>query len=223
MRWRAPLPRRAEAVLAGRRLRAGFEPESFPPEIVRLGQVHGDRVAVVDQPGFVPECDAAVTAAPGLVLSVRVADCVPVLVAGRLAIGIAHAGWRGTAAGIAGRMLAALHRLAGEDPRDLAAWIGPSIGPCCYTVGEEVARQFDPGLLRRDRDGLHLDLWRANRNQLLAAGIPAAGIHDGAICTRCHQHLLHSHRGSGGRPGRNEAFLVRPPDDSADHPERLRS
>jgi YfiH family protein len=251
--WSAPAPLRVDGVVAARVLGAfpgpgasAVEPagmESAPgratgvgcatgpaagavpaeAEVARLGQVHGERVVVVDRPGFVPDCDAAVTAVPGLFLSVRVADCVPVLVAGSRAIGVAHAGWRGTAAGIAGCMAARVAALSEEGPAGLAAFIGPSIGPCCYDVGEVVARRFDPSTVRADRTGLHLDLWRANREQLLAAGLPPDRIIDSALCTRCHQHLFHSHRGSGGRPGRLEVFLVRRPETLPDHPDRLRS
>src|SRR5512140_80657 len=197
-------------------------------EPARLEQVHGNRVAVVTAPGVTRATDAAVTRVPGLPLTVRTADCVPVFLAAPAGVAVVHAGWRGTAAEITLAAARELLALTGHRPSDLAAFIGPSIGPCCYDVGPEVAAEFDPVFLlaphpgRSDRAAaIHgtappadagrrprLDLWRANRAQLEAAGIPAARILEARICTRCHQHLYHSHRGSGGKKGRIDAAIT---------------
>jgi YfiH family protein len=201
-----PLPRGiADFGVAGRAIRAGA-PDPLPvgPR-VRPAQVHGTTVRDAEAPGDLPSCDAVFTRVPGLVITVRVADCLPVLLAspgGPAAL--VHAGWRGLAAGV---LEAALDRF--PRPRELHALLGPAIGPCCFEVGPEVAARFPPGAVRR-RLGRrpHVDLFTAARLRLLRAGVPASGVSVPAPCTRCHQHLLHSHRGSGGAPGRNTVFAV---------------
>ncbi len=154
-----------------------------------------------------PVCDASITTRSGLRLRVNVADCVPVFLVSAGGLGLAHAGWRGTAAGIVGKAVDALATATGDSPRNMKAWIGPCIGPCCYEVGRDVADRFPVSSLVRG--GGHLDLRAANRAQLFAAGLPAAGVDQSPLCTKCHQHILHSHRGSGGGPGRMNAVLMR--------------
>lgn len=177
-----------------------------PP--ARLDQVHGVAVAVVDRPGVTPASDAAVTIVPGLPLTIRTADCLPVFVAGRRGVGLAHSGWRGAVADIAGATVDALAALSGERPRDLVAFIGPAIGPCCYEVGPEVAGQFDAAFLSPGRTNPRLDLVAVVRAQLEGRGLPADRILESGFCTRCHQHLFHSHRGSGGKKGRIDATIL---------------
>lgn len=118
-----------------------------PATAVISHQVHGSGVAVVtgEQRGrWLDSCDGMVTAEPGIVLLQRHADCAPILVYDpkRPAIGVAHAGWRGTLAGIAGELVRAMCEAFGSRPGDLIAAIGPSIGVCCYDVGAEVQRGF---------------------------------------------------------------------------------
>jgi YfiH family protein len=119
--------------------------------LVRVKQVHGAVVHVLRNDAFArhetgekPEADAIVSNLSGKILSVQVADCVPIVVAdaqGR-AVAAVHAGWRGTCAGVARVAVDAMTREFGADPQDLIAAIGPSIGPCCYTVGENVLERF---------------------------------------------------------------------------------
>ncbi len=188
-----------------------------PPALGRLHQVHGAAVHVVDGPmtdGVLPEADIAVTASDACAVAVQVADCVPLLVAGRRAVAAAHAGWRGTAANVAGTAIEALVRL-GEDRRDLRAAIGPCIGPCCYEVGDEVADRFADAGWREALDRWfarpaarrHLDLWTANRDQLIAAGLPPSQIHVSGLCTRCHAAWFHSYRREGAATGRMAGFI----------------
>lgn len=118
-----------------------------PATAVISSQVHGKRVAVVsgEHGGErLDSCDGLVTDKPGVVLLQRHADCVPVLVYDpkRPAIGVAHAGWRGTLAGMSVELVRAMVEAFGSRPADLIAAIGPSIGACCYDVGEEVQRSF---------------------------------------------------------------------------------
>lgn len=166
-------------------------------------QVHSARVLTA-RPGEAGEGDALFTRRTGLALSVAVADCVPVVVAGPDRLAVVHAGWRGIAAGIVRR---ALDALGGDD--GLEAWVGPAIGPCCYEVGDEVAARVAaasgpesvcPGL----RDRPHLDLHRAVELQLLESGL--AGVRRDDRCTRCHASLLWSYRRDGDGAGRNLVF-----------------
>ena len=126
------------AVAANRaRLRAAL---GLPTEPLWLTQVHGAEVARFGAAGTPPTADAAVATVPGQVCVVMVADCLPVVFASRdgSAVGVAHAGWRGLAAGVLERTLEALARPAG----DVLAWLGPCIGPQAFEVGEEVRQAF---------------------------------------------------------------------------------
>ena len=191
----------------------------------RIRQVHGAGVRVVrgDEPaGPPPDADAAITATPGVAVAVVAADCVPILIADPVtgAVGAVHAGWRGTAARVAAVTAAALQREFGADPARLVAAIGPSIGACCYEVGEELLQAFtDAGFSSIDRaewfsrDGagrLRLDLWRANADQLVHAGLAPDHVHVSGLCTRTHAGVFESFRAEGERAGRMAAIIVAP-------------
>jgi YfiH family protein len=139
----------------------------------------------------------------------RYADCTPVLLADtrRLAVAVVHAGWRGSAVRAAGAAVAGLVEVFGCNPRDLVAGIGPAIGPCCYRVGDDVRAAF------ADRPSLFadgkLDLWAANRQALIEAGVPADQIELAAVCTQCHSDEFFSHRANGGQPAGRFAALIR--------------
>jgi hypothetical protein len=187
----------------GRRL----EPEAKGPladeKAVRLGQVHGARVVRCEEPGEFPATDGARSMVPGLVLTVRTADCIPVLLASPSeGIALLHAGWRGLVAGILEAGVANF-----SEPHRLQVLFGPAIGPCCYEVGAEVASQFPAAVLSiASGSRPRLDLARAATLRLTALGIAADRVEAAPFCTRCHQHLLHSSRGSGAGPGRIFAF-----------------
>lgn len=199
-----------DAGLAGRVVAApGRGALPSPAAAARVNQVHGADVVVAGAPGVQGNADALVTTAKEVTLAIRVADCVPVFLVSPGGIALAHAGWRGSAAGVTARTLDRLLEATGDAPDSVRAWIGPAIGACCYEVGAEVADAFD-ARYRREADGRpRIDLSAVNRDQLRAGGVPESGIEATAFCTRCHQHLFHSHRGSGGKPGRLDAFLVR--------------
>ncbi|MCC6174649.1 MAG: peptidoglycan editing factor PgeF [Chloroflexi bacterium] len=190
---------------------AGFAPE----RMVTTPQVHGCDVLVVDEEtapvALSVRADILVTRERGFLLMQRFADCVPILLAdthGR-AVSVAHAGWRGTALDVAARAVEAITEL-GAEPADLHAGIGPSIGPCCFEVGEEVVAAFP------DADGArstgpngrpHLDLWEINRRQLVRAGVPPDQIEVLGICTRCTPDTYFSHRALGYPAGRFGAVI----------------
>ena len=183
--------------------------------IVRATQVHGTAAVHVREspaPGTVVDagpCDILATTLPGIALVVQTADCVPVILAGPDAIALAHAGWRGSAANAAGTAVEEMSRL-GTSPASLRAWLGPSIGPCCYEVGGEVAAQFAGDFARRSCNGRHtLDLRAVSRAQLEAAGVPAPNIATHPACTRCGGPAFASYRRDGAAAGRMIALIAR--------------
>ena len=163
----------------------------------------------------IPEADGIMTNQRGLLLGIQTADCIPVLVADPVARAVAafHAGWRGTVNRIVEQGVTRMREEFGSDPTNLIAAIGPGIGECCYTVGAEVLAHFEAGFLYSDElfahaEGkLRLDLTEANRQQLLAAGVPAGSISIVGGCTGCRQDLFYSHRASGGDAGRMMAVI----------------
>jgi len=194
-----------------RRVAAGLDGSL---RLLLLRQVHGARVvqAPWDEISVTPEADAAVAESPGLVLGIQTADCLPVLLVDprRRRVAAAHAGWRGTAAGVARAAVRAL-LAAGSEPGDIVAALGPAIGPCCYEVGDELREAFGPGALGCFRPGPrgrpHLDVRAANLRQLLEAGLRAERIHSLAECTRCRPDLYHSYRRDGRGAGRMISFV----------------
>ncbi|MBM3779146.1 MAG: peptidoglycan editing factor PgeF [Acidimicrobiia bacterium] len=192
--------------------------------LVRVRQVHGCGVRIVRTSGPAgdadAEADAIVADAPASAIAVRTADCVPVLLADPATgvVAAVHAGWRGTAAGAVRAAVEAMTREWNVAPHALIAAIGPSIGPCCYRVGEELAAAFslaghgvdDIGRWFQRRPGLHLNLQQANRDQLVSAGLDPARIRDCGLCTACHLNLFHSYRAEGAGTGRLAA-AIRPP------------
>lgn len=176
--------------------------------------------------------DASVTNRPGLLLAVQTADCVPILLADlkKRAVAAVHAGWRGTLQRIVAKAIGKMRMQFGTDPADLLAAIGPSIGGCCYEVGTEVAAEFrsqfpsasewfdelrtgdepnplqwlnmaPPGHQPPPKNVL-LDLRKANRAQLIDAGLLAQNIAVSNLCTACRRDLLFSYRKEAGTTGR---------------------
>lgn len=187
-----------------------------------LHQVHGHRVVVATPPGGDPdrpEADAIVTDDPSLALVVRVADCAPILMADRRsgAVAAVHAGWRSTMQRIVVHAIDALKREYNARPDDLVVAIGPSLGACCGEMGEEVVEAFrhaghddatlDRWFVREPGRRPHFDLWRANREQLEAAGVPGNAIHVSGLCTRTYPETFHSYRAAGQQAGRMAAVI----------------
>jgi YfiH family protein len=189
-----------------------------PAQAVTSVQVHGRQVATVganEHGKRLPSCDGLVTNTPGTLVVQRHADCPPIMLYDPVqhAAGVAHAGWRGTLAGIAPRMVSAMREAYGSEPGDLIAAIGPAIGACCYAVGTEVreafATQHSDGerWIRDGADGRsYLDLWEANRAMLLAAGVKEVEV--AGICTACHVHDFYSARRENRRNGCFAAAIV---------------
>jgi len=168
-------------------------------------QVHGDRILRVTEPGNYPETDGLITNTPGIGLIVQVADCVPLFFydSFQKAVGLVHAGWRGTMLKISAKAVQKMGSYFGTNPKDLQIFVGPSIGPCCYEVGSDVASRFPRKYIIDKR----LDLWRSNRDQLLKAGVKPDKIVMSNLCTACHPEWFFSYRASGGETGRMMAVL----------------
>ena len=215
-----------------------------------MRQVHGATVVVAGSPNDAPHrpgdrggdaaptCDALITARPGEAAAVKTADCIPLLLHDERtgAAAAVHAGWRGAAARVVDRAVAAFAETTGSPPTSFHAAIGPAIGPCCFEVGPEVLTAFaaagrNPDDIRRpppprsrssrpprssrsSRSAYpprpHLDLPLDTRLRLLAAGLAESRIHQAARCTRCDP-AFHSHRRSAPHAGRNWSVVLTTP------------
>jgi hypothetical protein len=195
----------------GGRLRLAEALGLDPRALVSTRQVHGDEIVRVPGPAYGQRgADGLTTNTPGRFLMGYFADCVPVLVYDpvRRAAGLAHAGWRGTVLRIAERLVAEMVLAWGSRPQDLVAGIGPAIGPCCYEVGAEVIERVRAqvpqadALLRPRRPGhALLDLWEANRQALLRAGLLPERVQVLGLCTACHVERFYSYRREGRLEG----------------------
>jgi polyphenol oxidase len=187
-------------------------------DVLRPRQVHGDGVTIV--PAAPVDAAAVCASAADIIttahidraVAVQSADCVPLLFFDSRtgAAAAAHAGWRGTAAGVAGKAMNSMAAAFGTRPGDVIVAIGPSIGPCCYRVGDELLAAFGPNGRRwfyRVKETLMLNLWNANRDQLLEAGVTGDHIHVAGLCTADDASLFHSYRRDGAAAGRLVAAI----------------
>lgn len=190
-----------------------------PTRSVTTWLIHGVDVVYVNGPRddrhWFAKADAMITDRPNTPLVMRFADCTPLYFHDpvRGAIGMAHAGWRGTVHGMAARTVQAMVERFGSHPADIRAGIGPAIGPDHYQVGEEVVEAAhayfgsDAPIIRRDPvDGTaYLDLWTANRLDLQRAGVEQVEVAE--LCTAANIHEFYSHRAENGQTGRFGAVL----------------
>lgn len=191
--------------------------------IIERGDLEGDRssASAIDQLQTRlrhVQADAMLTDAPGFALCWAYGDCAPILLydPSHRALAMAHAGWRGTAAGIVQRTVRAMVGRYGSRPEDLLAGVGPAIGSCCYEVSEQVREAFaaDPLVWETSRfehrpeaagdhgTGLFLDIAASNYAQLLAVGIAPEHIEQSGHCTGCRTDLFFSNRREARPSGR---------------------
>ena len=196
----------------------GFDPEN----LVLTRQTHSDIVRVVDRSccrGLdhreYPECDALVTRDPGTALVVFTADCTPILLQAPVtgAVGAAHGGWRGTAAGIAAKTAEAMCREFGAKPENIRAAIGPNIGPCCFETDADVPNAmlaaFGPEAeqwIRQSGNKYYVNLKEINALALRRVGVTQIEI--SAACTMCRPDVFWSHRVTRGQRGAQGAIIV---------------
>lgn len=184
-----------------------------PPGVVEAEQVHGASVGIVEGCGALTYalagCDALLTSQAGLPLVIRTADCLPMFFAdpSRGVIGIAHAGWRGLAAQLPLRVIAAFRHAYQSAPEALRVAIGPSIRVCCYEVGPELERIF--GAFVRARGGRSMcDLVGAALAQLRQGGVRPTHVTDSHRCTSCDQAQWYSVRREGEATGRLTSVIM---------------
>lgn len=187
-------------------------------------QVHSGDVKVIDlvaiESGILahnPRTDATITNIPGICLMVMVADCVPVILFDpvKKVSAVIHAGWRGTVKHITTNTIVVMVDRFGSDPANIIAGIGPSIGPCCYEVGEEVKTVVEQSfgttrgylVMQEHSTKPFFDLWYANHKQLTDCGVKPGNIETSGLCTMCNHGTFYSSRASAGITGRFAAGI----------------
>jgi hypothetical protein len=190
---------------------AGYDAD----ELVVTKHVHGTRVWRIGEPlPDPPEFDGLVSDEPGAVLGAFAADCIPMIFADPVArvCGACHSGWRGTVAGVARNVVTRMVE-AGATPPNIRVALGPSIGPCCLEVGDEVVDAFRaelgdlPGLVVDGPRKHHIDLRVATRVILEAAGVAPDHIDDTPPCTKCEPDRFFSFRRDGTGGGVHMGFI----------------
>lgn len=197
----------------------GFSPE----DLVLARQTHSDIVRPVDRSDAskgldhhaYPECDGLITRTPGLALVVFTADCTPVLLHDPVtgAVGAVHAGWRGTAKGIAAKAVDAMVKNYGCDPKNICAAIGPNIAQCCFETDSDVPNAIQNALgskaepfIRKAENKYYVNLKEVNALWLRDCGVE--NIHINPLCTACRTDLFWSHRRTGDLRGSQGGIIV---------------
>lgn len=194
-------------------------------KVVRVKQVHNNYIETITEKDVDEEfkqevlktADGLITNVPGIVLSTRHADCPAIFMFDPIlkVVGLAHAGWRGTVAKIAGSLLDTFKNHYGSDPKNIICALGPSIGKCCFEVGKDAFEEFQKmkipdfdSCYEEKEKSCYIDLLEVNKKVLLQAGAEESNIFKSDVCTNCNHDLLFSHRASGGKRGNNAAFIT---------------
>jgi len=200
---------RAEALAAFAWLEHGFGTRlsvGWPSNqrVAKAKQIHSDRVLLVSTDGPQGEGDGLISQVPGIGLTIRTADCLPILIADprHRAIAAVHAGWRGVVCEITSKTVDAMTQHFGSRPEDLVVAIGPGIGVCCFEVGPEVAVRF--GSSGRTK----IDLVETTCRQLRRNGVLPAQIHACGLCSCCNRELFESYRRDRDASGRMTAMIA---------------
>ncbi len=189
-------------------------------KITAAKQIHSAKIEIINENNVGSgvsdlsgtfEADGLVTNLKNVPLTVFYADCVPILLADETAgvVAAVHSGWRGTVQNIAGQAVEIMCREFAANPQNIKAAIGPSIGPCCFETGGEVAVHFDEDLRTElTGDKFKVDLWQANKRLLQKAGLVEENIDVLELCTMCHSDVLYSYRKDAQSTGRMGAFIL---------------
>ena len=176
-----------------------------------------DKGIGIYRPRDMESVDALITNEPNVTLVTYYADCTPLFFVDteKRAIGLAHAGWRGTVGRIGEKVIKKMTELYGTDPKDIKTAVGPAISVCCYEVDEPCAANFlaltdlpvERFVFSKGAGKYMLDLLEANRQILMAAGVPEENITLSDLCTNCNSELLWSHRATKGHRGTMSAMM----------------
>jgi YfiH family protein len=183
------------------------------PRLAKLEQVHKGKVANVtaktDLSSKIAGCDGAITNAKGVALMVMTADCLPIFLYDpeKHAIGIAHAGWRGTAEGIAKNVVNAMKAEFGSEPAKILIGFGPAIRQCCYEVSREFLVHF-PGSVVKMAHKYYFDLAGENAEQLLSLGVNTKNMFDCGICTSCRSDEFYCYRKEADKTARMASVIM---------------
>lgn len=195
-------------------------------ELVTAEQIHGDTIVYVSKNDIgkgsksyadaIKTTDALITDCINIPLMLFFADCVPVIIVDPInkAIGVSHAGWKGTVKKIAQKTVLAMGQKFNTKSQDCLIGIGPSIGSCCYEVDYGVVKEFEQSFgedanafIKPSNDKWTLDLWMANKLQLIEIGIKPENIDSSNICTACNSKMFFSYRADQGKTGRIAAVI----------------
>ncbi|RKY56656.1 MAG: peptidoglycan editing factor PgeF [Candidatus Neomarinimicrobiota bacterium] len=173
-------------------------------KLVQPVQVHSNNVAVVSEPGIILNTDALITNIEGIFLSVKTADCAPVILFDpvRKVVGAIHAGWKGIVKNIISKTINVMETIFNTKPYNILVAIGPAIHDCCYEVKSEVACEFDYSEVVERNGKLYLNSVLAIKNRLVKSGLLLDNINDIALCTSCNADKFFSYRRDKGQTGR---------------------
>lgn len=210
-----------EKILQNRHRLAKELQSTKPLHFIMANQTHSDNIHTIknkdskgweDADSAIQNCDALITNVPDIVLGILTADCVPILLYDKQqhVVAAIHAGWRGTKSQIVKKTIEKMQNTFSADPANILAGIAPSIGKCCYEVGEDVLRYFDhiPQSFKKYKDKYMLDLPYINQQHLLESGIKKENIEASDICTACHAGQYFSYRKENGCSGRFMSLIA---------------
>ena len=193
-----------------------------PLHYITANQTHSDHIYIAtksetlgwnNRKESIPDCDALITNLPNIALTILTADCVPILVFDPVTQTIAavHAGWKGTKKKILSKTVKKMINVFDSNPRDILVGLGPSIGKCCYEVGDDVAKYFQHlpyAYTAKKSDKYMLDLPTINKQQLIEVGIEEKNIEMSNICTACEVDRFFSYRKENGCTGRFMSMIL---------------
>lgn len=180
-------------------------------KVFHLRQIHGNDFCVVNNDNVNElngsEGDAIITSTPGIAIGVLTADCVPILIVDvkNKIVSAIHAGWKGTNKLIVEKVLKHMINIMGSDPKDIVGAIGPSIGACCFEVGEEVGNKFSNRIIKSNK--YFVDLKKENLDQMVRCGVNQKNVMISEFCTKCNEDLFYSYRRDNSVTGRLGAFI----------------